>query len=266
MLYKRHFEGDFVKAQSQHSDWPVVISEGDSWFSYADVIGRLDDPGFKGPQNQRSWALLRLEKAGDEILTILSGAQRSNLRGFFRRWKLDALLFSGGGNDIIGPDLLPLLRPYKDGMEAADLVAKARYERRLRQIQDSYRELLDLLVDAEQKTKVFVHSYDYVVPSDRPVKLLGIIKVSGPWMLPYFKERKIPPKLHAEVVKLLIDGFVATIDAVAAEPRGGVKLIRIETRGLIDGAWKDEIHPSNKGARKVATAFEIALRSEGILK
>jgi lysophospholipase L1-like esterase len=265
MHYRRQYIGDFERCQRDHPDWPVVIAEGDSWFSFANVIGQLDDPGDLGGKNQRAWSLLRLDKGGDEILTILSGAQRSKLRDYFERWPLDALLFSGGGNDIIGPDLLPLLREYQEGMQAPDMVAFSRFERRLRQIQDCYRELLDMLSDAGQQAKVFVNSYDYTIPSDRPVKLFGILTVAGPWLSKYMAERKIPAALQGSVVKLLIDAFAGTIDSLALEARGAGRLIRVETRGVVGQNWKDEIHPNRRGAIDVAAAFEAALRREQIL-
>lgn len=265
MPYRRPLISDFEKSRRDHPDWPVLISEGDSWFSYADVIGRLDDPKDTAlPKDQRAWSLLRLEKAGDEVMTILSGAQRSKLRGYLKRWPLDALLFSGGGNDIIGPDLLPLLRDFTPGAMARDLVQFARFERRIRQIQDCYRELLDLLADAGQTCRVFVNSYDYVVPSDRGAELL-FVKVSGPWIKPYLEERKIPASLWPDVVALLIDAFVTALEQVAAEPRGVGRLVRVETRGLVRGDWRDEIHPHGKGSRRVAKAFESALVAAGVV-
>lgn len=265
MAYRRQYIGDFERAQGDHPDWPVAISEGDSWFSYADVIGQLDDPGDTGdPARQRAWALLRLEKAGDEILTVLSGGPRSKLRDYFRRWELDALLFSAGGNDIIGPDLPPLLEPFVDGMGAADLVRAPRFERRLRQIEDCYLELLQMLDDAEQTAGVFVNSYDYVRASGEKAKFLGIA-VAGPWILPAFEEKDIPAALHAPVLHLLIDSFAAMLDRLAAGPLGAGRLIRVETRNVVDGHWKDEIHPNRQGALDVADAFESALRSEGVL-
>ncbi len=202
MAYKRHYIGDFERCRKDHPSWPVVHSEGDSWFSYANVIGKLDQVG----GSQRAWSLLRLEKAGDEIMTIMSGGQRSKLRKRLLRWKLDALLFSAGGNDIVGPDLLPLLRPFQWGMSPQDVVAFSRYERRVRQIQDCYRELLDMMSDAGQQAKVFANSYDYAIPSNKPVKLLGV-KVAGPWMAPYFKQRSIPQAIQQEVIRFLIDAW-----------------------------------------------------------
>ena len=32
--YNRRLERDFARSIRAHKDWPVVISEGDSWFSY----------------------------------------------------------------------------------------------------------------------------------------------------------------------------------------------------------------------------------------
>lgn len=264
--YRRPLIVDFEKARREHPSWPVVISEGDSWFSYSDVVGRLDDPKDTAlPKDQRPWCLLRLERAGDEVLSILSGAQRAKLRGYFERWPLDALLFSGGGNDIIGPDLLPLLREFSPGAQVQDLVQFSRFERRLRQIQDCYRELLDLLGDAGQNAKVFVNSYDYVVPSDQGAELAGFIKVAGPWVKPHFERRGIPQPLQGEVIRLLIDAFATAIDQVASEPRGVGRLVRVETRNLVQGDWKDEIHPDRNGAKRVAGAFESALQAHGIV-
>ena len=266
MPYRRSLLGDFERSIADHPTWPVVVAEGDSWFSIADVVGHLDDPqGSGSDKDQRQWALLRLERAGDEMLTILSGAQRAKLRCYLKRWEVDALLFSAGGNDIVGPDLLPLLRDYREGAEARDLVQYSRFERRLHQIQDGYRELLDLLSDVGQTSKVFVNSYDYIEPSKNGAELMGFLKVSGPWVLPYMKERGIPRELRGPVIRLLIDAFAAAVDVVAREPRGVGRMIRVETRDLVKGDWKDEIHPDRKGARRIAKAFEMELRAAAVI-
>ena len=265
MIYNRKLIKDFAKSQRDHPNWPVLISEGDSWFSHSRVIDRLDDPLNRNPQTQRDWCLLRLEKNGDEILTILSGGQRAELRNFFKRWPLDAVLFSAGGNDVIGADLLPLLRLNPGGERAEDFIHFPRFERRLRQIQDCYRELLDLLVDAGQSAKVFVNCYDYPVPSDRPVRLLGI-RLAGPWLLPNLIEREVPKRFYGGVIKLLIDGFVAKMEALANEDAGRGRLVLVDTRGKVGQNWQDEIHPNFDGSTAVAKAFEAALVRERIIR
>jgi len=266
MPYRRRYIGDFARSQRDHPEWPVVLSEGDSWFSFADVVGRLDDPRDTGVErDQRAWSLLRLEKAGDEVMTILSGAQRAKLRDSFERWEIDALLFSAGGNDLVGADLAPLLKRYVAGASARDLLAESRFERRLRQIQDCYRELLDLLADAGQATRLFVNSYDYVVPSKKRAIYAGPFRIAGPWLEPALIARGIPRTLWGEVVALLIDAFATAIDQVAAEPRGVGRLIRVETRGVVRGDWHDELHPNRRAAMRLALAFEAALRSAEVL-
>lgn len=265
MAYRRQFIGDFQNAQRDHPDWPVVISEGDSWFSFSDVIGQLDDPNDTGdPERQRTWALLRLEKAGDEILSILSGGPRSKLRDYFSRWQLDALLFSAGGNDIIGPDLPPLLEPFVAGMTAADVIRAPRFERRIRQIEDCYLELLEMLSDAGQMAPVLVNSYDYVRASGKKAKFLGLA-VAGPWIEPAFEEKGVPQALRPAVIEILIDSFAAMLDAVAVSPVAAGRFVRVETRNVVAGRWKDEIHPDRLGAIAVAGVFEDVLRAEGVL-
>lgn len=265
MAYRRQLIGDFERARREHPGWPVVVSEGDSWFSFSDVIGQLDDPGDTGdPQRQRAWALLRLEKAGDEILSILSGGPRSKLRSHFSRWPLDALLFSAGGNDIIGPDLPPLLLPFVGGMTAADVIRAPRFERRLRQIEDCYVELLEMLSDVGQPARVFANSYDYVRASGDKATFLGIA-VAGPWIRPAFEEKGVPVALREPVIHLLIDSFAAMLDGLVASPVAAGRLVRVETRNVVGTRWKDEIHPNRLGALAVAGVFEEALEAAGVL-
>jgi|GEM_PF-5495180 len=77
MPYRRPSIGDFERSMREHLDWPIVVSEGTSWFSSSDVVGKLDDPQDLGdPRFQRPWCLLRLEKNGDEVHPSCDGARR----------------------------------------------------------------------------------------------------------------------------------------------------------------------------------------------
>jgi lysophospholipase L1-like esterase len=264
MQYNRRSLTAFDLSRKNHPGWPVLVSEGDSWFSYSRVTQFLDEDK-RTPNGQRQWCFLRLEKNGDEILTILSGGQKQLLREVFKRSPIDALLFSGGGNDIIGADLLPLLKPYVQGAGPADLIDHRRFDRRIRQIRDCYLELIDLVQDSGQHTRLFVNSYDYVVPSNKPVRLLGLVKVAGPWMIGHFKERNIPVALRAPIIRILIDRFVAMIDSLPGEQGVQLPVIRVNTLNIVGNDWKDEIHPSRKGARRVAEAFRSAMVAERLI-
>ena len=47
MAYRRSWQRDFDRSIREHPDWPVVVSQGDSWFSNPhekSVIDFLDEP------------------------------------------------------------------------------------------------------------------------------------------------------------------------------------------------------------------------------
>jgi lysophospholipase L1-like esterase len=267
MVYRRSWARDFERSVRDNPDWPVLISGGDSWFSFAsepNVIDILDDPAGSGRSGrQRAWSLLRLENGSDELVTALSAGHRGELRAVLDRIPAQALLWSGGGNDLIGADLLPLLLPYRAGAKPAECIHAERLERRLRRLEDFYRELVDLVLDDGGDLTLFLNSYDYPQPCEKPVKLLGS-KLTGPWLGPAFRERGYPPghPLEREVPRLLIDRFCAMVDRIAAGCRG--RLVRVETRGAVGADWADEIHPNSDAARRVAERFERALNRRGV--
>jgi hypothetical protein len=269
MRYERRLVRDFQRCQREHPLWPVVVSEGDSWFSYPfarNLVDWLDDPRDSlAAADQQRWSLLRLERSGDEIMSILAGSQRASLREKLRRHPVETLLFSAGGNDLVGPDLLPLLRPFTAGMSAEECLVEARLERRVRQIRDCYLELVDLCADARPGITIFTHGYDYPLPADRPVWFLG--RLAGPWLYPHLLARGIAdPALQLGVVRLLIDRFNAVLAGIAAEhPR----FVHVDLRGTVGtdpDAWVNEIHPSREGFRRAAKVFleQVARRHPGV--
>jgi hypothetical protein len=182
MAYRRSWQRDFDRSIRENPNWPVVVSQGDSWFSYPhekNVVDFLDEPlsGRDAPNkkgkdaSQRDWSLLRLERMQDEILGVMTGGERAFLNEILHRYEVDALLFSAGGNDLLGPDLGALLQPFRSGMTAADAVVEGRLGRRLRQIEDCYRELIDMVLDDGADLKVLVNSYDLPLPSCEEARL-----------------------------------------------------------------------------------------------
>ena len=108
MAYRRSWQRDFDRSIRENPDWPVVVSQGDSWFSYPhekNVIDCLDEPrtgrdepdGKGKSASQRDWSLLRLERTQDEILGVMTGGERAFLNEILHRYEVDALLFSAGG-------------------------------------------------------------------------------------------------------------------------------------------------------------------------
>ncbi|MEO7795987.1 MAG: hypothetical protein ABIV06_14560 [Thermoanaerobaculia bacterium] len=270
MAYRRAWQRDFDRSIRENPDWPVVVSQGDSWFSYpheknvmdfldAPLPGR-DKPDKKGEAAlQRDWSLLRLERTQDDILGVMTGGERAFLNEILQRYAVDALLFSAGGNDLLGPDLGALLEPYRSGIAAAEALVEKRLARRLRQIEDCYRELIDMVLDDGPDLKVLVNSYDLPVSSCEEARLLGGRSV-GPWLRPAFAAKGYPAgsPLEREIPRLLLDRFCAVLDTLTGEVP--TRFHRVETRGAVGSEWADEIHPNARGARAVAERFEQVLQ------
>ena len=102
--------GLFVETMRADKTLPVVLSEGDSWFSYPLNRNLMDFV-----EMMRDFAMLRLERSGEEARQILkpSGTQFKNLRKYLELYRFEALFFSGGGNDIVDENLPPLLNRKK---------------------------------------------------------------------------------------------------------------------------------------------------------
>jgi len=275
MAYRRSWQRDFERSIREHPDWPVVVSQGDSWFSYPhekNVIDCLDEPveGRDQPNKngspalQRDWSLLRFERTQDEILGVMTGGERAFLNEILHRYEVDALLFSAGGNDLLGPDLGALLLPFQKGMGAAEAMAEKRLDRRLRQIEDCYRELIDMVLDDGADLRVLVNSYDLPMPSCEEARLLGG-RSPGPWLRPAFAAKGFPAgsPLEREIPRLLLDRFCAMLDGLSRELP--TRFHRVETRGAVGTEWADEIHPNARGARAVAARFEAALQRFAIV-
>lgn len=265
MPYNRLYRGDFQRARQQHPDWPSVVSEGDSWFSYelrGNVIDRLDDPLDTAPNNQQRWALLRLEQSGDEIGEILSGGQRAYLRKeVFETFEgIDALLFSAGGNDIIGPDLLPLLREFEPGdRPVQDRVHGDRLDRRLEQVESLLLELIDLGAQTQPGMEIYMHGYDVPERLGDSARLVKF-RVAGPWILPHFVTRGYGAhrELMREILRYLIDRFNDLLAGIADRYE---KFHHVDVRGVVRTDWADEIHPNRSGAMRVAELFRAPLHA-----
>jgi hypothetical protein len=246
----------FEPSIRQHPDWPVIISEGDSWFSFpihANTIDVLDEKMAK-----RKISLLRLEKDGEKALRIVGGSQKAKLAGFLKRYPVNALLFSGGGNDVVGQDLLPLLNQKQPGMTWKDCINEMTTGARIDRLRSAYVDLVHLRDENRPDCRIYIHGYDWAIPTGRGAVLWGI-KV-GPWMKPFLEQKGITdPGDQKAIIRELLVRFNAMLDGVAQNP----KVVRVETLGtLAENEWNDELHPTRKGFEKIAGKFREKLHEQ----
>jgi hypothetical protein len=258
-ISNRTEEGIFSEIIREYPEQLVVISEGDSWFSYPINSNLADFIEMMAPIN-----MLRLEKAGDEACKMLAqnGPQRRKLEQYLKRYRkhLKLLIFSGGGNDILAENLPPLLIKRQPGMSWRDCINELALAKRLGEVRNAYERLLNTRDDAAPECEIVAHGYDYLIPSGRKASaLFGLIK-RGPWILPVLRTFGIPdPAEGQQLVRHLIDSFWETISPLATPAR---KFHLIDTRGVLSSGnadWNDEIHPTHRGFEALAEKWRPTL-------
>lgn len=240
------------------------LAEGDSWFT----IGAIPSSNLLYEMRLKKRAvILNLGYPGDTISNI---AQLSANTEFARRlahpnWvsKWDAILMSGGGNDLIdrAADIICQPPAGSSGNKAADYIAGDHLEAFRSAVQEGYRKIVALRDAPASPSKgkpIIVHTYDYPTPRPAPANFL-IVPITKPWMHPVFEKRAVPKALRGKIAVRLLDGLAtALLDLERELPAFHVAdtrklLIRadIDAKGN-SGDWLNEIHPNSDGYRKIA--------------
>lgn len=164
---------------------------------------------------------------------------------------IDALVFSSGGNDMIGPEIGQLLQDFHDGDVAIeDRFRQDKLGRTLDIIRGLLLELIELCGSIQPQLDIYAHGYDYPKLLGVPARLFKV-KVAGPWILPSFEDRGYggKPDLQAEMLRYLVDSFN---DLLADLDENHQRFHHVDLRGVVGEEWADEIHPNRQGAMKVA--------------
>lgn len=249
----------FVESLRLHPQRLVIISEGDSWFSYplnrniADYIEMMSD-----------FSMLRLEHSGDEAREILGAGsdQIKDLRKYLKRYPVELLLFSGGGNDIADENLPGLLNRRTPGMTWRDCINDAALAARLDEIVAAYQRLLDARDTYRKTCHIVTHGYDYPVPNGIAARGPFGLGHAGPWLKPRLVQMGIDPATDGvSILRHLIDQFHDRLQALATPVKN--KFHVVDTRGtLIPNdrlQWADEMHASGVGAGLLAQRWRAAL-------
>jgi len=236
-----------------------VMAEGDSWFDYpvpffgGGIIKRL--------QSKLGVPILNLAKAGDEVRFMLGVEERTLLRkhltaGSPAGGPWDALLFSGGGNDIVDNPMALWIKDFDATIPIGNHIHQARFDAVLTLVRSGYEDLIELRDRVTPNTALFFNAYDFAIPDGR-----GICKL-GPWLKPTFDLRKFVKQADAfEVVKAMLQKFFAMLRALAAaHPRVEV----VDTQGTMNpviASWHNELHPAKAGFDTFAGKFHARLKA-----
>lgn len=240
---------------ARHWGLPPVVTEGDSWFSYElflNLVDRIDDT--------KRFALKRLESSGDTIAGMVGyTAGATGIRGLKKVVHAERpvfLFFSGGGNDIVGPELDGAFRPFAPGLAPAEYLDTAGWRALTDRLRTAY---AVLVAEIGPLCPVFAHGYDYFVPSNRPVKIFPGVKGPGPWVWPEMVKAGVgitDGPLQRQVARAMIDEFNDGILHQLERDNPGA-FAHVDLRGTLDpdADWQNEIHPTRPGFQALAARF-----------
>jgi hypothetical protein len=252
-----------------------ILAEGDSWFS----MGGIPTSNLLFSMKFRKFTIIvNCARPGDTIRKIGRIAKNPNLKKAMSRrdgYTWDAILLSGGGNDLID-DVDKIIRKFtKIESDPAFYCNQDALDRTLQSVEKGYRKIIDLRDAAGsscQGKPVITHTYDWMTPRNSPSRFFPF-RLKGPWIYPALVEANLPESQWNAVSDHLLDALRNTIKGLARGPDKLPNFHVVNTQDTIipaalgetgeSGDWMNEIHPSADGYKKLAT--KIGKRVRGFL-
>ena len=165
----------------------------------------------------------------------------------------DVVLFSGGGNDIVGNPMALWVKDFNPAIPPASNINQPRFDAALALVRAGYEDLITLRDQLSPQTHLVFQGYDFPIPDGREICFLG------PWLKPTFDLRKFPTLAAGEaVIKAMLQQFAAMLTTLA-----GPKVTFINTQGTLlqqTASWHNELHPARAGFEKFADLFQQKLK------
>lgn len=252
----------FDETRRRHRGWPRVLAEGDSWFAHPiqwNILYHLSAMG--------GYAIRRLAHIGDELGDMVRESPDhepqylKQLRRFDRR-PFELLLFSGGGNDLLGDPLPDLLRHRSEVPRGwRGLLRRDALDAEIARIRRAYQRVILRTLALRPACQILVHGYDYPFPRRKGATLFwGRVTLTGPWILPVMRDEKgIEDASDREkLAKELIDAFNGMLRDL---DRQHAHFHHVDLRGTLPSVrqWDDEIHPKSAGFKKMAKTFRARM-------
>jgi hypothetical protein len=249
----------------------MMLAHGDSWFDYpldgncpslfcTDITVQLQSMGNVNPH------ILNISQWGDATTAEMSLPKQQRMITALQdsaNWidgKPDAILFSGGGNDIAGDQFCIFLDYAGAGGTGLDAT---RLQEALGMVEASYRDLFAFRDRYAKGVPIFGHCYDFPIPNGK-----GALPTVGPWLQPSLLFcGYISMPQGTEIVRQALTKFkellakLATETDATGQPKNN--FILVDTQGTLDPAkdWANELHPYPEGFKKIADRIVSALSS-----
>lgn len=249
-----------------------ILAEGDSWFS----LGAIPTSNLLFSMRFSGFTLIvNCAKPGATIRRMGRIAANPDLiKAMSHRYGYawDAIVLSGGGNDLID-DVGKIIKRYSRRQDhPADYCNRDELDNTLKAVAKGYRRIIELRDDTGSSCRgkpVITHTYDWITPRNSPARFFPL-RISGPWIYPVLKKARLPPSEWNAVSDYLVGSLRDTIRELTTGPDRLPEFYVVTTQDTItpavlgetgeSGDWMNEIHPSPDGYRKLATKISRKVR------
>lgn len=239
--------------KTQEGEPKRIFAEGDSWFKYPlghAVVSQLEGL-IKTPVANFAWPgaesrqLLGVHEREEIEMRLKDGPEDG------KKW--DILLFSGGGDDIVGDPMVLFLNRH-DPAHPDRTLNNSRFNEILDLVMDAYQDLVSLRDTLSPDTLIVGHAYDYAYATG--IGACG----SGPWLRPSLDYAQVPPGDAQQAVLIeMLKRFETRLATLAAQAGKFIVVPTHDTLQSVD-EWANELHPKNPGFLKIALKFRDKLQ------
>jgi hypothetical protein len=242
-----------------------LFAIGDSWFEYplngnglpienTAIVADSQLGSMGNPQP----VILSIALHGQATTAILSWKNQERMKELVtnpKKWvsgKPDAILVSGGGDDIAGDQFAIYLDYNGAGLD------KARFQGVLDSVRASYMDLFLFRDRFAKNVPIFGHCYDYALPNAvHPI-------CAGPWLKPSLDFCGYDTNEGLQAIKDAINGFYKLLNDLASDNKNNFILVDTLNTLTADTSlkgWANELHPYPTGFSALANKFLLALRA-----
>ena len=260
------------------------LAQGDSWFSIGSIPPGVTSNVLDELVLTRSVVVVNCANPGRELKHMADTTRDAMLLRLLAgrlALKWDAILLSGGGNDLIdaarvGPDAPPdmrlLARPDERGngpLQGDDYVSDpgwATFTTHLGAVFNAFVDRRDAGVN--KGVPLVLHNYADLMPRPSPAG-----PRFGPWLQPALQAFAVPEADRPAVARALMQRLTLLLQTLiaarqATDPACALHLVDTRSAGLVladatatglSGDWANEIHPTREGYEKLGGPWRATL-------
>lgn len=268
----------FSSAEAEREKRPFYnfLAQGDSWFSY--TCGFAIIHWLQGLFTAENAYFDNIAASGRTLRQMLSSEFKQELAaGPPNGAPWNAILLSGGGNDICGDHRFrDWLKPYDGGAHPTNYYVTSAFDHEVAILKGIYEDAIALVGKMTPGVRLFAHDYDFAIPDGRCVtgrsphlRADFHFCFAGPWMLPAFEERGFqkpgepvsqPTK---DLVTLILKRFADMLAALEQSYPNQFVLVRTQNtlKPIQDPElWVNELHPYDDSFELLAKPYYDKLR------